>query len=558
MTSRRFTYLMIAVGVGLIAVIGLLSIPAYAQAPTPEVSSPNNPAADNHYLPAAPASPNVILYSQYDNAGSASYSSQNFEPAQDLYDDFLADDFVVPAGQRWNLNQIDVQGTYWNGTGPADSMNVFIYAEATTTPGTLLASRTALPYTNIGDNFSIPISPAIVLNPGKYWVSVQANMNYDPNGQWGWTGRTITSYYPATWQNPGGGFGFCMTWDARSICTGGPDQPDQVFSLSGTSNFPLCGNPARWVVRNQLTKPVYGADVVNDGVFAYVIGGFSLQSMTDITDTVRYDPLTNRMTTLATVPHPVAMATTVYSPVNNKIYVFGGEKITTSEVYSSTLIYDIASNSWANGAAMPDVRSFAAGGFYNGKIYVVGGYSTGSVNPAYTQVWEYNVLANTWATKTDMPKALGGAASAVINGHLYVIGGRDVDNIVLSQTFDYNIALDSWSSKADIPYTVNVPGTAVLGSKIWVIGGGTPFLGTDGSSTVLKVNAPNNMDSTMIYNPATNLWVSGPSLNFPRSFVGATGYDNLAIAVGGFDGANSSGMIEVMGRCNAFMPLLKK
>jgi hypothetical protein len=467
MPSRRFFYLMIAMGIGLLCVVGLLSLPAIAQSPTPVISSPNNPAPDNAFLPNSPASPNVILYNQYDNSGTNSYSSQNFEPAQDAYDDFLADDFVVPAGQKWNLNQIDVQGVYYNGAGPADSMNVFIYTEAITTPGTLLDSRIALPYTNVADNFSIPISPTFVLNPGKYWISVQANLNFTPNGQWGWTGRTVTSNYPATWQNPGDGFGICSTWEARTICTGGPEAPDQVFSLSGTTTYPRCGNPAGWVVRNNLAVPTYAAAITNDGVYAYVIGGFNLQSMGDITNTVRYDPFTNSMTSLAPAPHEVGMASAVYSPINIKLYVFGGEKIATAEIFNTTLIYNIASNTWTNGAPMPDVRAFMADGYYNGKIYVIGGYSTGSVNPAYAQVWEYDVMANTWAIKTDMPAAFGGAASAVVNGHLFVIGGRDAASNILSQTFDYNIALDSWTVRANIPYAVNVPGDAMVGGKIW-------------------------------------------------------------------------------------------
>jgi hypothetical protein len=62
----------------------------------------------------------------------------------------------------------------------------------------------------------------------------------------------------------------------------------------------------------------------------------------------------------------------------------------------------------------------------------------------------------------------------------------------------------------------------------------------------------------MVYNPSTNLWVNGPVLNVPRSFISATGFNNLAIAVGGYDGFGSSGVIEGMGMCRAYMPLLKK
>ena len=40
---------------------------------------------------------------------------------------------------------------------------------------------------------------------------------------------------------------------------------------------------------------------------------------------------------------------------------------------------------------MPDVRAFMASGYFNGKVYLVGGYNTGNISPAFTQVWEYDI-----------------------------------------------------------------------------------------------------------------------------------------------------------------------
>ena len=51
-----------------------------------------------------------VLYDQYDNAGPYSTRSQNYEEFLDAYDAELADDFVVPAGVRWDVSGVDVQG----------------------------------------------------------------------------------------------------------------------------------------------------------------------------------------------------------------------------------------------------------------------------------------------------------------------------------------------------------------------------------------------------------------------------------------------------------------
>ena len=76
-----------------------------------------------------------------------------------------------------------------------------------------------------------------------------------------------------------------------------------------------------------------------------------------------------------------AEASGVYAPNVNKLFVFGGDDPTSGTVVNTTRIYDIATNTWSTGAPMPDVRAFMASGYFNGKIYLVGGYTTGNVRP---------------------------------------------------------------------------------------------------------------------------------------------------------------------------------
>ena len=186
-------------------------------------------------LPPYPKAPDVVLYDQYDNPGTNSVSSQNFEPAFDIYDNFAADDFIVPGGQTWNISEVDVLGTYFNGTGPANSFNVFIYQESGGLPGTLVYSALDQPFTTADDlNFVINLTTTAVLTQGTYWISVQANMDFAVGGQWGWTDRMVQANNPAAWQNPGGGFGVCLTWGQRGATCGiDPTAPDQVFRLVG-------------------------------------------------------------------------------------------------------------------------------------------------------------------------------------------------------------------------------------------------------------------------------------------------------------------------------------
>src|SRR5262249_24191553 len=82
-----------------------------------------------------PKAPQVVLYDQYDNAGfNATFSGTLSDFVG--FDADLADDFVVPAGQTWNVDSIDADGVYFNGFGPANSFNVFISSDSGGFPGT--------------------------------------------------------------------------------------------------------------------------------------------------------------------------------------------------------------------------------------------------------------------------------------------------------------------------------------------------------------------------------------------------------------------------------------
>jgi PASTA domain-containing protein len=188
---------------------------------------------------ATPSTPADTLYDQYDNDGPFFTTSQDFEPGMSVYDDEVADDFVVPTGVGWSISAVEVAGEY-NGSGPANSVNVDFYANgANNRPGTLLQSRPNQSYAN-GPNFSVALSQQVSLGPGTYWVSVQASQDYFPQGEWGWQNRNEQSNADASWQNPNDGFGTgCATWASRDACVGGGvSGPDQVYRLLGTVGPP--------------------------------------------------------------------------------------------------------------------------------------------------------------------------------------------------------------------------------------------------------------------------------------------------------------------------------
>jgi N-acetylneuraminic acid mutarotase len=691
--------------------------------------------------PSLPKGVLVTLYDQYDNAGLASTGSQNFEPDFDAFDDFTADDFAVPGGETWNILEVDVLGTYFNGFGPANSFNVFIYQDDGTFPGTLVYSATDLAFTTADNlNFVIPLTAAATLNAGTYWVSVQANEDFGVGGQWGWTDRTVQAFSGAAFMNPGGGFA-CPGgngWVRKPDCVATAD-PDQVYRLLGTTGGgvtptptppPTCivvngdfetgdltgwtntgdtsatgvdGNPhsgsfalfagpvdsdgfldqvlptvdgqaydvtfwlenddasgdnrfgaslggvvlvpegsqapfgyteytfngvvpganadlqfifynppsffylddvcvtpsggggtptptpscspGPWQEVAPMTTDLYGAAGASDGTNFYAAGGYSFSQGATLNILQKYDG--SSWTTLSPMPQSAALGCGVYDPTNNKFYVFGGEDAATGQNYNLTQIYDIASDTWSNGANMPDVHSFEACGYNpgDGMIYVLSGYNTGTVDSAQPNTWQYDPVLDTWTdlTGTDpYPHPAGGFGFGVINNKLYTAGGRDAANAVINDTWEFDPAAPAgsrYTQKTDEPGTFqnNVPGSAAAQGVLWVYGGGNPFVadGRESKAGITaptsarvaqtkrsfpiefikrlfghKPNAPDTDSSGRFYDPISDSWSNSPNMNEARSFTsGAAIGNNLIIAAGGFNGAGTVSSAETENVC---------
>jgi hypothetical protein len=189
--------------------------------------------------PTPTPTPGTLLYDQYDNFSTEktpNIPSQDAETALDFFDSQAADDFIVPAGEAWQVTEVDVLGEY-DSDGPAASFHVFFYQNgAGDLPGMLVASRLGNPYTGSND-FVITLTEPVTLPEGHYWVSVQARQDITQAGFWLWHNRTVQSNSGAAWQNPGNGFGTgCVVWIRRVTCAVlQQTAPDQVFRLIGTS-----------------------------------------------------------------------------------------------------------------------------------------------------------------------------------------------------------------------------------------------------------------------------------------------------------------------------------
>ena len=101
-------------------------------------------------------------------------------------------------------------------------------------PGKVLYTYTGIVGQDSSGSFVIPI-PNTKLKGGAagktYWISVQVNENFINTGQWYWGVNSTIQGNEAMWQDPGGGFGLCPTWQTITTCNGVTG--DLMFALRG-------------------------------------------------------------------------------------------------------------------------------------------------------------------------------------------------------------------------------------------------------------------------------------------------------------------------------------
>lgn len=163
-----------------------------------------------------------------------------------------ADDFTVPEGEIWTIEDIFISGSYLEipsphpeGTPTCDSADVGIWSNIGTLPGDALFFYAGVVPTSDSDgDLSLDIDDT-VLAAGTYWLSIQCAGNLDiGNGIRGFYWRRNDNALPNTFGNmavsinPGGGLGFPDTSWVRLQDTSEPPPSlgyDFSFILNGVS-----------------------------------------------------------------------------------------------------------------------------------------------------------------------------------------------------------------------------------------------------------------------------------------------------------------------------------
>lgn len=200
---------------------------------------------------------------------------------------------------------------------------------------------------------------------------------------------------------------------------------------------------------------------------------------------------------------------------DDRIYVFGGYRYNYTSwdtTLNTVMIYNITTgmttygSSMASGAAWPSCAKLP-----DGRIVVIGGYDSAVLNGTKV-VRIYNPQTDTWTVNATAPTNITRAGTALgLDGNVYVFGPSGSQN----STLIYDPVNDAWSYGADLYGSRSRYSSSVVTyneTAIYVIGG---F-----HFEMIWVFPPGlwmpywfDTDYVDVYNPVTDTWTTGPSLN---------------------------------------------
>ncbi|TVR95707.1 MAG: choice-of-anchor D domain-containing protein [Wenzhouxiangellaceae bacterium] len=192
------------------------------------------------------APPGSVLPADYEITGAPQLlfdqtASQTISGALSIYDldgpaiwaVQSADDFIVPAGEAWELSRVIAYGFYGGLVNPATEVRVYIYENDGDLPGDELISFIDIAPADDDDGIlTFDLPQTVSLTEGRYWLSVQPVMDFFGDGRWFWSQISDEVGNEFHWRNPGNGYGSgCTDWSPASDC--GFGNPNLSFQLFG-------------------------------------------------------------------------------------------------------------------------------------------------------------------------------------------------------------------------------------------------------------------------------------------------------------------------------------
>ena len=187
-----------------------------------------------------------------------------------------------------------------------------------------------------------------------------------------------------------------------------------------------------------------------------------------------YDPVTNLWAAGPALPG--LRFASAAALLNSRLHLVGGWNGSNgaSASLASQAVFDLASQTWTAGPPLATARNAAAAAVVDGRMYVVGGRSPGiraTDQQSLASVEVYSSVSGQWTAGAALPQARASLAAVALAGRVYALGGESSGGAVSDAVTRYDPATQAWTALPAMPYRSHGLGAVVVGGAIYVMGG---------------------------------------------------------------------------------------
>jgi hypothetical protein len=230
-----------------------------------------------------------------------------------------------------------------------------------------------------------------------------------------------------------------------------------------------------WHVRRAMAEPRQGFALASLGDRLYVIGGLDPQGR-GAGAVQEYDPATDRWTARSPIPTPrYGLAAAAFGDRGGRIFALGGLR-GPGKVTAANEAYDPDADAWTAARPCPEPRHGFGAAALGDRIHAVGGEGRAALGLGRTRAVDHHVYhpgTDRWENgRAPLPAPPSGHAVAGAGGRLWVVGGQALFGET-GAVESYDPAANLWSSGPTLPRPIAQPGAAAVDGTLYALGGKT-------------------------------------------------------------------------------------
>lgn len=301
-----------------------------------------------------------------------------------------------------------------------------------------------------------------------------------------------------------------------------------LFALGLCGGSQATAQDCRWTEVDSAPGPRVEAQSVVIRGKLYLFGGFSSAGGTATPRTDVYDPVTDTWRRLADIPIVVTHHTAAADGL--EVWIAGGFFGNNGGwVVNNVQRYDVRSDTWSKGPALPGRRAGGALVRLGRELHFFGGFSTRNKSAGDHYVLDLDDVSAGWDALSfaPLPVDRGHLSGALLDGVIYAIGGQlghDNSPVDLDLVDAYDAQSNTWIPRASLPTPRShfEASTFVWGGRLYVAGGRNNQPGGAGA-----------LQDVVVFDPALGSW--SQSITLPQPLIASSAKpigDTLIVSAG--------------------------